>query len=221
MSETRAETLFSAADRERIAAAVAAAETRSRGEIVTVVVDSSDDYAVTPWRAGLAGALLGAVGGAVAFLLSDHWGGDPLLWGTLPALGTALVAFVLGARVDTVRRAWTPDGELQRRVEDRAERAFLEHELFDTRDRSGVLLFLSLFEHRAVVLGDSGVNAVVAPGEWQEVVDRLIAGIRSGRAAEGVVAAVEKIGPLLDRAGLERRSDDRDELPDEPVIEGS
>lgn len=221
MSDTRAETLFSEADRQRIAAAVAAAETRSRGEIVTVVVDSSDDYAGTPWRAGLVGALLGAAAGAGAYLLGDHWGGDPLVWGTLPALGVALVAFFLGAQVDPVRRAWTPDAELQRRVEDRAERAFLEHEVFDTRDRSGVLLLLSLFEHRAVVLGDSGINSVVAPGEWQEVVDRMISGLRSGQPADGVVAAVEAIGPLLDRAGLERRVDDHDELPDAPVIESS
>jgi putative membrane protein len=221
MSDTRAETLFTDADRQRIASAVATAETRSRGEIVTVVVNSSDDYAVTPWRAGLVGALVGAVGGAAAYLVGDHWGGDPLLWGTLPALGAALLAFLLSAQVEPLRRAWTPDVELQRRVEDRAERAFLEHELFDTRDRSGVLLFLSLFEHRAIVLGDSGINAVVAPGEWQEVVDRMILGIRSGQPAEGVVAAVEKIGPLLDRAGLERRVDDHDELPDEPVIETS
>lgn len=214
-----ADSLFSESDRQRIAQAVARAEERSRGEIVTVVVDASDDYDVTVWRAALFGALGGLVVALVVHLLGGFWGGDPLYWGAVPAFAGAASLFVLVGRIAALRRMLTPDDLLEHRVRQRAETAFLEHEVFDTRDRSGVLLFLSLFEHRVVVLGDVGINAVVEPGEWQAVVDTVVAAIRAGRPADGVVEAVERCGPLLDRAGLARRADDVDELPDAPRIE--
>jgi putative membrane protein len=130
-----------------------------------------------------------------------------------PAAGAALG--YLAVLVPALRRWLAGDDLLDLRTRRRAEAAFLEEEVFRTRDRTGILLFVSLFEHRVVVLGDSGINARVAPGEWDEVVRLAVEGIRRGRPGEGLAAAIAACGRLLARPGLERLPDDTDELPDE------
>lgn len=212
--------LFTEADRARIAAAVGAAESRSRGEIVTAIVPRSDDYDGAVWRGAAFGALLGPLLLALADLATGAWGDPPPWWMVLSAAGGCALGFLAVRSSARLTRWLAADDEIDLRVGRAAREAFLEHEVFATRDRSGVLIFLSLLERRVVVLGDSGIDAVVEPGEWSEVVDRIVRGIREGRAADALVAAVGRCGELLDRAGLERRSDDRDELDDRPRIGG-
>ncbi|PAP78771.1 TPM domain-containing protein [Rubrivirga marina] len=209
--------LFTDDERERIRLAVAEAETRTAGEIVPYVVRQSGDYDVATWRAASAGALLaGTLALAVAWL-NDGWG-----WGWLySAWALALVMAgggVLGAfltLLDPVRRALAGAERLDTAVHRRSAVAFLEEEVFDTRDRTGILLFVSLFEHRIEVVGDAGINAKVEQHEWEEVVDLIRTGIRGQSLADGLVAAIEKCGDLLHRRGVAVRPDDTDELPDD------
>ena len=209
--------LFSDAERDRIREAVAEAETRTAGEIVPYVVRQRGDYDVATWRAASAGALLaGTLALAVAWL-NDGWG-----WGWLySAWALALVMAgggVLGALLtvlDPVRRAFAGAETLDTTVHRRSAVAFVEEEVFDTRDRTGILLFVSLFEHRIEVVGDAGINAKVEPHEWEEVVGLIRDGIRQRSLADGLVAAIGKCGDLLHRRGVEIRPDDTDELPDD------
>jgi putative membrane protein len=90
----------------------------------------------------------------------------------------------------------------------------VDEEVFDTRDRTGILLFVSLFEHRIEVVGDAGINAKVEPEEWAEVVDQIRRGVRSGDLAGGMVEAIGTCGALLHRSGVALRPDDTDELSD-------
>ena len=77
----------------------------------------------------------------------------------------------------------------------------------------GILVMLALYERRALILADSGTNAQVAPEEWQTIVDALTLGLRSGRAAEAMVEAIDACGRLLETRRVERRADDVDEIP--------
>jgi putative membrane protein len=92
--------------------------------------------------------------------------------------------------------------------------AFLEEEIFRTRERTGILIFLSLFEHRVVILGDEGINRRVEKEEWEGIVDDLVSGIRAGETVEGLVEAITRCGELLERRGVAIREDDADELRD-------
>ncbi len=103
---------------------------------------------------------------------------------------------------------------MERRVQQRAAEAFITEEVFDTKDRTGVLIFLSLLEHCVLVVGDSGINAKVEQAEWADVVQTVVSSVRKGKAADGLVSAIQKCGDLLRREGLKRRGDDQDELPD-------
>jgi len=212
--------LFTEDDRRRIADAVGRAEERSRGEIVTAVTASSDDYDGALWRGATFGALAGPLALALLAWASGWWGGPNPWIMVLAAAGGCALALLLVRSSDTVVRWLTSDDEIELRVERAARSAFLDHEVFATRDRSGVLLFLSLLERRVVVLGDVGVDAVVEPGEWAEIVAGIVAGIRAGRPADALIEAVERCGVLLERTGLDRRPDDEDELSNEVHFDG-
>ena len=117
-----------------------------------------------------------------------------------------------------VGRRLIPEDEIERSVGLRAEAAFLREEVFNTRERTGILVFLALFEHRAVILGDEGINRAVPEGDWQALVDHLVAGIREGRAAEALCETIARCGEVLEAHHVELRPDDEDELADEPRL---
>jgi len=214
---TDARPLFSDDERELIRQAVAAAEKRTAGEIVPYVVRRSGTYDVAIWRAAAIGALgLGLVALALAWL-NDGWGWGWLYssWALALVMAGGGVLGALAALADPVRRALAGADLIDETVHRRAAVAFVEEEVFDTRDRTGILLFVSLFEHRIEVVGDAGINAKVEQAEWAEVVDLIRAGIVGKTLADGIVEAVDKCGDLLHRRGVTIRDDDTDELADD------
>lgn len=209
------ETLFTETDRAAILAAVRQAEGATAGEIVPYVVGASDPYPSTAWKGAALGALVLPLAAVVAFWVSDLWGAHPALWIVLPVLAGAALGYLLTAWVPAVRRWLVGEAVLTLRTRRRAAEAFLEQEVFKTSERTGILLFLSLFEHRVVVLGDAGINAKVHQEEWDGLVSRLARGIRDGRAAPALVEAIGVCGALLARKGVEVSPRDINELADE------
>lgn len=206
--------LFSAADLERVRAAVGRAEGRTSGEIVPYVVERSDGYEGAAWKAAALGAVCGPLVALALRVTLDYWGGAGGVWLVAPAVLGALAGLLAG-RLAAVKRAMVPEAVMTRRVQRRAAVAFLEEEVFSTSERTGTLIFLSVFERRVVVLGDSGINRRVSAQEWQAVTDGLVEGIRAGRAAEALIEALGRCGEFLERKGVERRAEDENELADD------
>lgn len=206
-------THFSDEDLENIRQATRSAEGRTSGEIVPVVVGTCDEYDETIWKAATLGGLFAALSAAVFHTATGLWGGGPV-WLTLPAIGGCAVAAFIAYSSSAVRRALIPASVLESRVEQRARQAFLEEEVFATRDRSGILIFLALFERRVVVIGDEAINRAVEQSEWNEVVEHLVAGIRTGKPGPALVEAITECGRLLELRGVEIKPDDTDELHD-------
>ncbi|MGC3997626.1 MAG: TPM domain-containing protein [Anaeromyxobacter sp.] len=176
--------------RARVAEAVRAAEAGSRGQLVPVVVEKSDAYPETRARGAL---LLAAL--ATAAVLGLRL---PL---TLPELVLIQVlAGGLGALLslwDPLERRLAGARALDEAVRARAVRAFHEHGLHRTAEGTGVLVFASLFEREAVILGDRGIDARLPPGEWDRAVAALVAGLRAGDPGRGFVEAVGLCGARL------------------------
>ncbi|MEM8557867.1 MAG: hypothetical protein AAGG50_08580 [Bacteroidota bacterium] len=208
---------LSGADQQRIKEAVAAAETQTAGEIVPYVVGRSGTYDVAVWRGAALAAVLAMLVAMVVALLYDGWGLGWLYtgWGmVLVALTAGTLGALAAAYVPALTRLLAGDDLLDLAVHRRAMQAFVEEEVFDTRDRTGILLFISMREHRIEVYGDAGINAKVEQAEWAEVVLRIRKGIVEDRFADGLVDAIGLCGELLHRRGVEIRPDDTDELPD-------
>ncbi len=83
----------------------------------------------------------------------------------------------------------------------RAHRAALEQfvvrRVAHTKQRTGVLIFVSLAERYARIIADDGIAEKVQGAEWQAAIDALIGHMREGRIAQGFVAAIERCGAVL------------------------
>jgi len=209
--------LFSDAEIEAIREATAAAESRTGGEIVPYIVERIFDRDWAQWRGATLGALGAALIAGVVHAVGGYWAGFGVWWITLPAVAGAGFGYLI-AGFDAIGRRLIPEDHIERGVRLRAEAAFLEEEVFATRDRTGILVFLAVFEHRAVILADEGIHRAVPQHVWQELVEDLIAGIKAGRAADALIGAINRSGELLEQYEVERRPDDEDELSDAPRI---
>ena len=211
MSKT-IETLFSKDDLKLIEEAVRNAETQTAGEIVPFAVQASDSYEIALWRAGM---LCGAIV-LVCFVMfhsfSDSWQPFELVQVVLGTMSASLVGVALARYVDAAKRLFAGKDEINRAVGQRAAEAFLSEEVFNTKDRTGILLFLSLLEHKVVVLGDSGINAKVQQREWESIVKTIVDGMKAGTPAAGLVDAIRQCGNLLHREGVAIQKDDANEL---------
>jgi putative membrane protein len=211
------DTMVDRLDEVRIRDAVGRAEERTAGEIVPVVVPRSDNYEMAVWRGAGASVLLVLLVVLLTLRFYDGWGLGWLFapWGVaLSVLTAGTVGALLARYVYPVQRLLAGGDHLDETVHRRAMQAFVEEEVFDTRDRTGILLFVSLREHRIEVLGDAGINQQVDPDDWVEVVARIQRGIQNDNLTEGLVEAIEMCGQLLERKGVDLRADDENELTD-------
>lgn len=178
----------------RIEDAIERAESNTSGEIVPVLVRRSSTVGHVPILA-FALLLLTAYLLDLPALLSQ-WGGAEWLW--VGACWLAAAALAVGlTRFDATNRLLTPRPDQMRQVDLRAQVEFYELDLAQTDARTGVLLLVSLMEHRAVVLADHGISQKLEDTIWQEVVDLMINGVKSGDLAGGMCAAIDRCGELL------------------------
>lgn len=209
------QTLIDRLDDDRIREAVQRAEERTAGEIVPVVVPRSADYEVVTWRGAVFAVLLALTAAMLTLQFYDGWGLGWLYtpWGVvLTALGAGTIGAVCATYISPLQRLLAGEDLLDETVHRRALQSFVEEEVFDTRDRTGILLFVSLREHRIEVLGDTGINEQVEPDDWAEVVARIRRGIQNDNLTEGLVEAIGMCGRLLERRGVNVRPDDENEL---------
>ncbi|MEW6440215.1 MAG: hypothetical protein AB1640_04695 [bacterium] len=200
--------LFSEDQEKRIGEAVRQAENMTAGEIVPMVTDAADTYPHAHLIGGLIGLLAASL--AAVWVLPVF---APLELFAMQAAGF-VAAFLLVRFVPALKRSLLSARVREEEVYERALKAFQDLELHRTRDRTGVLIFVSLLEHRVQVLADTGINARVKPGSWNEVLELVLAGIRRGDLTSGLCDAVELCGKIL-AAEFPLRADDRNEISDE------
>jgi putative membrane protein len=211
-------------DRQRVSHAVRAAEGNTSGEIVTIVADRSDGYE----DIGLVYAGLAALFVPVLFAA---WPALPLGilarftsgWGATEVRDLMLLTFVAMALVSAVqfgalqyqplRMYWTPKAVRRTRVRTRAIELFKVGAEARTTGRTGILIYLSLGEHMAEIVADEAIHAKVPENEWGDAMIAMVAEVREGRIADGMIAAVNGVGKILS-THLPRAADDTNELPD-------
>ncbi len=209
---------FTQSELDRIRDAVTEAEKSTAGEIVTYFVNTSDDYEEVTLRS----ALMFVVAPLVMFsLLSYGWllpfNVTPLVMG-IACIILGFIGYVLPIIWPAYRRLILSQSRLQVAVERRAMAAFLSEEVFSTENRTGILIFISYFEHMVEVIGDSGINSRVEQSEWEEVVQLITAGIKNKDAAGGIINGVARCGELLKAAGVHKPPDNPNELSDDMRI---
>ena len=205
--------------------AVAEAESATSGEIVTVLANRSDGYSdvVLVYAAGIAFTAM-SVFAALPRPFLDLWdrliGGWGHDWttGELASMTIALglVAFAatwLLLTFDPLRFALVPKPVKAARARDAAVRHFKVGAESRTHGRTGVLLYLSMREHRAEIVADETIAGQVPADVWGEAMADMLGEIREGRVAEGLAAGVRDVGIVLAER-FPRDADDTNELPD-------
>lgn len=206
-----AERFLSNTDRQRIEKTVAAVEQKTSGEVVCMIVSSSYHYAM----AGVLGATALALPLALLathFLGGWMWIGTQNMWlfiGLFTILFTLVLWFL--KRIPSLKRPFISRREIDEEVEEAAITAFFKQGLYRTRDANGVLLFISVFEHKVWLLADKGIHAKVSKREWENLVAGITQGILKGQRVDAVCSAIDNIGELL-RSHFPIKSDDSNEL---------
>ncbi len=216
---------LSEADHASVSAAVGAAEARTSGEIVTIVARRSDGYAdvALAWAALIAFtalmllSLFPDLGLGIVDDLLGHWAHEWTPAGVFTvALGVATAKFVgmlLVQLWQPLKFLLIPRHIKRLRSRERATAYFRTGAERRTTGRTGVLIYLSLAEHHAEILADEAIAAKVGPEVWGEAMAAMIGHLREGRIAEGMIAAVERVGAVL-AENFPREHDDVNELPD-------
>jgi len=207
---------FSKEDLENIKKAVKNAELKTSGEIVPYAMEKCDGYGYTYWRSGL---FLGILSG-LAMIILNFTSPDLLvinnsLYFFIILLGFTIAGYIAPIFIPAYKRILAGQAAMNNIVGLKAKEAFLKEEVFKTRDRTGILIFLSLFERIAVVIGDEGINSKVNQSDWDEVIKTIVNGIKSKNNGSAIVKAIELCGNLLERDKVDRKSDDTNELKDD------
>jgi len=209
-----AKSFLSAEEQDRIVKAVKKAETLTSGEIVPMVVSCSYHYPMSNMIGALAGSLVLALVATSLFTRLRSWGGPELfdLW-VFPAVFAVafLLLFLVVKHIPVLKRVFITKAEIAEEVEEAALTSFYRRGLGNTRDKTGILIFISVFERQVHVLADQGINDRVEKGVWQEIVDMIAKGIKSRRQAEAICTAVLRCGELL-QEHFPIKQDDTDEL---------
>lgn len=207
-------TALTETERAQIEAAVQAAEQQTSAEIVPMIVGRSGCYREAHHRTGLLSAMLALT----ALLTIDTawfswgWQASNAVW----LLGITALAYFAGAWLGTwpaVLRLFTSRERMRHKVQMRAERAFAQQGLAHTRERTGLLLMVSLLERQVYVLPDHALQVRISSDHWLEVVAVVVGRLKAGDLAGGLCRGIEASGVLLARACPPRDGDNPNELP--------
>lgn len=206
---------FTPEELERIKSAVHKAEDKISGEIVPVFVERSGFYTIANYRGGI--LLAGVV--FLAIIVFDRYVPalailDPMLIFFLVVLA-GILGGIITHTIPFIKRRLVSREHLDQATRKRAEAAFLEEEVFNTRQRTGILIFISFFEHEVMVLADRGISKVVEQKEWDAMVQHIIEKVRMGQITEGIEDAILRCGEILYEKGFLKSADDINELRDD------
>lgn len=176
-------------DHAAVSAAIGAAEARTSGQIVCVLAQSSSDYAYV----GVLWASVVALAAPWPLIYLTAWSVQQIFFVQLAVFIVAGLALSWAP----LRLALVPRAVRRGRAHRAALEQFVLRHVAHSKNRSGVLIFVSLAERYARIIADEGVAAKVQNAEWQAAIDALIAHMRDGRIVQGLVAAVERCGAVL------------------------
>lgn len=206
---------FSKSDLDEIKSAVGVAESKTSAEIVPYFAESSHHYKEWAWFGAF---LMGGIFGATFYLVQRSygivWGGESF-FGILSVWIGAFIGFGITTLFPKIRINLVSRSAKQYFVELRAKEAFLDEEVFRTKSRTGILIYISLYEHFVRVFPDKEIARVVPKSEWNEAVRLIIEGMKSGKKKEGIVSSILFCGELLNKYNIQREKDDKNEISNE------
>lgn len=199
------------ADKELIKAAIFKAESQTSGEIVPVILKESDFYLVSHFRWAL---LLSVIFPLYCYFFCSFEDISNILL----AQGIGLVLGYLIAFIPFLKRLFITQREMVEETHQRSLQIFHENKVSMTKDRTGIIIFISLLERRVDVLADAGINERVEKEYWHNLVNNLLKKIKKKQVIEGMIEAIEHCGDSL-KGSFPIQADDINEISNELITD--
>ena len=211
-------TLISRADADAVEARIAAVEAHTGVQVVTTIVGKSDAYPEIPWKAFGIGISIAALAVGVIDVVRPSWTTSALVWVHLVAtLAVGASCALLAMFVPSFGRWFLRDTRGLAEVRQHAQAHFLARELFATSGRTGLLVFVSVYEHCVVILPDVGLAQRVGGDAWDVAIARMTPLLRAGRSGAALLEGLAAIETLLGERGLRGGVDATNTFPDRPT----
>lgn len=187
-------------------------------QVVLAVVDRCDVYAELPWKAFALGSSVAGLLVALLNMPGTGWiPGASVLIAVSATLAVGVVCALLCVVVPTFARLFMETHRAEVEVRQYADSLFLSRELFATRRRTGILMLVSLFERRVVVLPDTGLSERLSQNAIREVIARMTTPLASGQVAYAFEEGLNSLESILAATATGKLVEN--ELPD-GIIEG-
>ena len=236
--KNKSETFFSEIEKKNIENAIKEAELNTTGEIVAMVVDKSSEYSDRDFMGSIFfSAVISIIPAQIFFHYSDF-----ILRKLIPAMGwyieipdatrfiTGLSFFILLTMIlhlplkaifnktPVLKKLFVTNKRMAEKVQDKAFRGFYMHGLNKTKDGTGVLFFISVFEKRVHILADHGIYSKIKQETLDKYAESISKGIASGNGGEALCKSIKAAGQeLADYFPIQK--DNVNELPDEVIVE--
>ncbi len=205
-------------ERKHLDQRTADVEKRTGAQIVLAIVKRSDSYAELPWKAFALGAGVAGAGTVLFDVLRSGWDSRfAALFTVTATLGAGAVCALLCIGVPRFARIFLDAHRAETEVRQYAQSLFLSREVFATRERTGILLLVSMFERQVIVLPDSGLDKRLGREALQGIAARMTTALAAGQAARALEKGLQVLEEYL--AATAFAASGADELPNAIVEE--
>lgn len=209
-------------DLDRINKAVKDAESTTSGEIATAIIKESSDYAfyelafsVVVGALYFVGIIFGSTG-IEQWLKSMFWNYNPiylLMFTGFSLFGVIGITYLI-TNIPAIDRLIIPKKIMNIKVNNRAVRHFIESGTCYTKDRTGILIFISKMERKVVLLADKGINDKISQDKWDDIVKNIVQGIKDDKVVDSISKGIKDCGIILTKE-FPIEKDDVNELSDD------
>ncbi|MAW07694.1 MAG: hypothetical protein CME61_05370 [Halobacteriovoraceae bacterium] len=196
-------------DVNEIRKAVLQAERHTSGEIVPVILKKSDEYLYAHYLLALIFSIMG-------LLIVENIDIN-VIDNVTAVIILSLIGFFL-PYIRSIKKILLTKKEVQEEVNQKALQMFYEQGLQNTKDGTGILIYISILEKKAVILADKGINQKVTPDYWDCEIAKLISFIKSKKMTKGVCEIISDIGGKLSEH-FPIESDDKNELKNDLITD--
>ncbi len=206
-------------EKQQIEDAIKHLEKSTSGEVVVYIAKQSHKYLKGMWISIALAAVVALVVVSILswlWLLNSNFGASQTTMITLFAMFAAACVTYF---IPRLRLYFVNDEDIDEEVLQKAQTVFLSEEIFNTKERTGILIFISQLEHKVIVLGDKGINQKISQEDWETILNTVIAGIKQKNIAAKLTEAIGLCEKLLLDNGFNVQNNDINELANHVRVE--
>lgn len=205
--------ILSDIDKDLLNVRLKEAESKTGAQIVLATTGRSDSYPEIPWKAFAFGSSVAGLAVFIPDLIFRFWITDiTILIMVAAILVSGSLLAILTFLFPGFARLFASGVRTEAETLQYAESVFLSNELFATSGRKGVLVLISSFERRVVILPDTGVADRLNNDVLKEIIEKMIKPLKNGEVRKALETGLDELikainPPLPEGTGRDQLSD--------------